>query len=76
MTIVDKELVRLFKMMYKTENALGFSGGKFTTFVQEAKELLDKKDITTMDTPWVDKLVYIRPKKPNHITSKTLREKE
>jgi hypothetical protein len=62
MTIVDKDLVRLFKMMYKMENALGVSGGKFTTHVQEARELLDRKDITNMDNPWVDKLVYIKPK--------------
>jgi hypothetical protein len=45
LTIVDKELVQLFKAMYRVENKGGFSSGKFTTMVNECFEMIDQKKI-------------------------------
>jgi succinate-acetate transporter protein len=33
MTIVDKDLVQLFKSMYKMDGGQGYSGGIFTAYV-------------------------------------------
>jgi hypothetical protein len=41
LTIVDKDLVGLFRAMYRCEQTSGFPGGNFTTLVSEALDLLD-----------------------------------
>jgi hypothetical protein len=76
LTIVDKDLVQLFKSMYRIEHQAGCAGGKFTTLVQEATELLEQRDLFILPQPYKHQLVYIKPKSDKHILSSTLREKE
>lgn len=77
LTIVDKDLVSLFKMMYKLENAQGHPG-KFSTQVSDCHELLGYKKCVSLPAPFFESLTFIKSSTGlvTNIHSSTLREKE
>ena len=48
MTIVDKDLVSLFKQMYTTMDHFGQTTSEFSTMVEACKDFYDLKDYRVM----------------------------
>ena len=51
LTVVDKELVNLFRLMYKTMDEFGSPTGEFSTMIELCKDNYDMKDYKTMPSP-------------------------
>jgi len=76
LTIVDKELVNLFKEMYRVDGGQGYSGGKFTAHSEDYGKFANSNYSSDCLSVSGYKLLYIKPRNTQLYQSSNLREKE
>ncbi len=76
LTIVDKELVSLFKAMYRIDGGSGYSGGKFTAHSEDFSKFANCSASSECQSVPGYKILYIKPRNTSLYQSSNLRERE
>jgi hypothetical protein len=73
---VDKELINLFKAMYRMDGGSGYSGGKFTAHSEDFGKFANCNTSSDCQSVPGYKILYIKPRNTSLYQSSNLREKE